>query len=485
MVADEGKTQREHILRQQMRTIKEELGEGGEEDEIEELRERLRHAQLPDEAQKVARKQLGRLARHAAAVGRVQRHAHVPRVARRPAVEQDHARQARRRRDAAAASTRTTTASRRSRSASSSTSRCASSRGRQEGPDPLLHRPARRRQDVARPVDRALDGAALPPHRARRRARRGRDPRPPAHVRRRAPGAHRPGDEEGRREEPGLRPRRGRQDGRRHAGRSRRRRCSRCSTRSRTARSRTTTSTCRSISRRSRSSHGEQPGHHPGAALGPHGGHRGARATRAPRSGASRRSSSAPKQLSRARAHRRAPRVHSTRASRRIIDSYTREAGVRGLEREIGVGVPARRDAHRRGRDDVRVDGGRRARREGPRRRRASCRISPSARASPGVATGLAWTPSGGDILFIEATKMPGKGDGHRHRQPEERDEERAATARLVRAQPREGARARPGVPEDDRPAPARAEGRHAEGRAERGRDDVHRGRVAAARVRR
>jgi ATP-dependent Lon protease len=30
---------------------------------------------------------------------------------------------------------------------------------------------------------------------------------------------------------------------------------------------------------------------------------------------------------------------------------------------------------------------------------------------TPGVATGLAWTPSGGDILFIEATQMPGKGD--------------------------------------------------------------------------
>jgi ATP-dependent Lon protease len=30
---------------------------------------------------------------------------------------------------------------------------------------------------------------------------------------------------------------------------------------------------------------------------------------------------------------------------------------------------------------------------------------------SPGVATGLAWTPSGGEILFIEATKMPGKGN--------------------------------------------------------------------------
>jgi ATP-dependent Lon protease len=61
MIADEGKAQREQILRQQMRTIKEELGEGGEEDEIEELRERLRVAGLPEEVMKVARKQLGRL----------------------------------------------------------------------------------------------------------------------------------------------------------------------------------------------------------------------------------------------------------------------------------------------------------------------------------------------------------------------------------------------------------------------------------------
>ena len=36
---------------------------------------------------------------------------------------------------------------------------------------------------------------------------------------------------------------------------------------------------------------------------------------------------------------------------------------------------------------------------------------SPSAPASPGVATGLAWTPVGGDILFIEATRIPGKGE--------------------------------------------------------------------------
>ena len=62
MIADEGKAQREAILRHQMKTIKEELGEGGDEDEVDELRERIRKAHLPDEVQRVARKQLGRLA---------------------------------------------------------------------------------------------------------------------------------------------------------------------------------------------------------------------------------------------------------------------------------------------------------------------------------------------------------------------------------------------------------------------------------------
>ena len=113
MVADEGKNQREQVLRQQMKDIKEELGEGAEDDEVEELREKIRSAQLSEEAQKVAKKQLGRLCGDAAAVGRVQRHAHVPRVdcrppvvARRPTDKLDIG-------DVRRASTRTTTASRR------------------------------------------------------------------------------------------------------------------------------------------------------------------------------------------------------------------------------------------------------------------------------------------------------------------------------------------------------------------------------------
>ncbi|HEY8076583.1 MAG TPA: LON peptidase substrate-binding domain-containing protein, partial [Labilithrix sp.] len=61
MVADEGKNQRELILRQQMRSIREELGET-DEDDVEELRERIRAAGLPEDAQKIAKKQLSRLA---------------------------------------------------------------------------------------------------------------------------------------------------------------------------------------------------------------------------------------------------------------------------------------------------------------------------------------------------------------------------------------------------------------------------------------
>lgn len=54
-------SQREYVLREQMRTILEELGEAGEQDEVDELRTRILRAELPKEAADAARKQLGRL----------------------------------------------------------------------------------------------------------------------------------------------------------------------------------------------------------------------------------------------------------------------------------------------------------------------------------------------------------------------------------------------------------------------------------------
>jgi ATP-dependent Lon protease len=91
-----------------------------------------------------------------------------------------------------------------------------------------------------------------------------------------------------------------------------------------------------------------------------------------------------------------------------IVQNYTREAGVRSLERQIGQALrnAAVRIAEgqsgpiRITRDDLTAILGA-ARFESETAMRTSV---------PGVATGLAWTPVGGDILFIEATRIPGSG---------------------------------------------------------------------------
>ena len=158
-------------------------------------------------------------AAHARGRRRIRHDPHLSRLADRAAVEAARGRTDRYRRGAHASSTRTISAWRRSSAASSSISRCASWR-RGQGADPLLRRPARRRQDLARPVDRAGHGPQVRARQPRRRARRGRDPRPPAHLYRRLARQHHPGDPQGRRAQSRDDARRDRQDRRRHPGRS-------------------------------------------------------------------------------------------------------------------------------------------------------------------------------------------------------------------------------------------------------------------------
>jgi ATP-dependent Lon protease len=95
-------------------------------------------------------------------------------------------------------------------------------------------------------------------------------------------------------------------------------------------------------------------------------------------------------------------------ALRTIIRLYTREAGVRNLEREIGTALrhaavriaEGEAEAVAIGETDL-------AAILGPPRFESEVAMRTS---MPGVATGLAWTPVGGDILFIEATRIPGSG---------------------------------------------------------------------------
>jgi ATP-dependent Lon protease len=120
------------------------------------------------------------------------------------------------------------------------------------------------------------------------------------------------------------------------------------------------------------------------------------------------------------------------KALRRVISDYTREAGVRGLEREIGtICRKVAREVAETGaptgpRASSTANGGRRLVGSGPAKPKKTtvtpekvrellgrARVHAETRrrtAVPGVATGLAWTPVGGDVLFIEASATPGSG---------------------------------------------------------------------------
>ena len=92
-----------------------------------------------------------------------------------------------------------------------------------------------------------------------------------------------------------------------------------------------------------------------------------------------------------------------------IIEEYTREAGVRNLERQIGTVCRkiARDVAEGKAEGKVRVSAKRARELLGKRRFFSEQRRRTK---DPGVATGLAWTPVGGEVLFVEATAVPGSG---------------------------------------------------------------------------
>lgn len=95
-------------------------------------------------------------------------------------------------------------------------------------------------------------------------------------------------------------------------------------------------------------------------------------------------------------------------AIQKIISDYTREAGLRNLEREIASVCRKIARKHAEGRKKLMTVGPLAVHELlGPAR---YFRETADRAGVPGVATGLAWTPAGGEILFIEATGMPGKG---------------------------------------------------------------------------
>ena len=105
----------------------------------------------------------------------------------------------------------------------------------------------------------------------------------------------------------------------------------------------------------------------------------------------------------------------SDESVRFLIRRYTREAGVRNLERELGsiCRKQARRIAEGRNEKDEKIEVTPQVVEQdlGAPRFRTDTEVAERTR-RPGVAVGLAWTPVGGDVLFVEAGRMPGGSKG-------------------------------------------------------------------------
>jgi ATP-dependent Lon protease len=94
-------------------------------------------------------------------------------------------------------------------------------------------------------------------------------------------------------------------------------------------------------------------------------------------------------------------------AIKRIITGYTREAGLRNLEREIAAVCRGVASKVAEGKvNSLTINANSLSEYIGPIRNTSEAKARVS---TPGVAMGLAWTPFGGELLFVEATAMPGK----------------------------------------------------------------------------
>ena len=273
------KGQRDFFLRQQLKAIQDELGEGDEaQAEVNELREQLEALRLPEEVSKQVERELGRLERLQPAMaeyGVVRTYlewiaslpwdtstednldlAHARRV-----LDADHY-------DIEQVKERILEfLAVRSLMAATATEAPA---GRL---DPDLRRPSRRRQDLAGALGGPRAGPHVRAHQRRRHARRGRDPRPPAHLHRRHARRDHPRAARRRGQQPAVHDRRDRQDGlglpRRPVQRD-----------ARGPRPRAERHLPRSLPgspvrplRGHVHHHGQQPRHDPGAAARPHGDH--------------------------------------------------------------------------------------------------------------------------------------------------------------------------------------------------------------------
>ncbi len=254
-----GDRQREMVLREQLKAIEQELGDGDDGGELEELREALDALEFSESVRKEVDRELRRLGRlnkesmeYQVARGFLEVIAELPwnersdegidlqraheileedhygltdvkdRVLEFLAVRQLHQRKAERsseeaeagdveagdRQPAPGAEPVVHTAGARPRR---SAGRGRARRPHEESAHPALRRASGCRQDLDRQVDRPRDRARVRSRRARRGAGRGGDPRPSAHLRRRDAGPDHPGHAPGGQAQPGLLARRGRQ----------------------------------------------------------------------------------------------------------------------------------------------------------------------------------------------------------------------------------------------------------------------------------